>query len=84
MAFTVTKNIDQQTVVAGVVVSTTTENVEIEFQIEGVSVNGLSGTAEYSQSVKGIKSPSIEIFNFAYSGSGDPFEQAENELKRIL
>lgn len=83
MAFTIVKNIDKQTVVAGVVVNTTTENIEIEYQIEGVLVNGLSGTAEYSKSVNGIKSSAIEIFNFTYSGSGDPFEQAEDELKRI-
>lgn len=84
MAFTVTKNIEQQTVVAGVVVNTTTENVEIEYQIEGVYVNGFQGTAEYSRTISGVKSQDFTILNFEYSGSGDPIKQAEDYLKENL
>lgn len=61
------------------------ENVEIEYEITDlISISSNTAYVQYTMKIDGANSNGVSVFEFKYSGKGDPLLQAEDELKKSL
>lgn len=82
MPFTLSRSINAQVVTDdGLILSSHTETVDLTYEVTAIDL--ASGVAFYKvTSAPGMGSSSNYI-PFTYSGSGNPIEEAETELKAI-
>ena len=83
MSFTINVTTDEKKLYPslGVTGDSTLVEVEVEFEITGiVKLFGSSCAAEYIVTI-GNKVGSAQIFEFEYSGEGNPIVEAEEKLK---
>jgi len=65
----------------GVTATSTTAEVTISYDVAGIIFNGVRVTATYTVTVGGVALTEPFRLEFAYSGSGNPLDQAETELQ---
>lgn len=86
MAFTTTQTLEVAKNYSGLSIqaSSSLESVSVTYTILGImELTAGSGTAEYSASIGGVSGPT-KLFLFTYSGSGNPFDEAESQLEESI
>ena len=59
--------------------------INVSFDIDNISYfNGSDVVANFRQTISGDKLDGLYSFQFAYSGSGNPIDQAEEKLKEYF
>ncbi|HBS6225002.1 hypothetical protein ACR9Z5_17435 [Klebsiella pneumoniae] len=61
-----------------------TETLDVTYEVTNVTVNGTVGRAEYTVTTGGVTSGSVRHYDFTYSGTGNPTQEAETALKSSM
>ena len=88
MAFTISKTVPcvkSYPALLGAAVKGEEETLQVTYAVTSlVSLFGNQGVAEYSVTPEGFDHSGSGVLEFEYSGTGNPFEEAEAALKVTL
>ena len=88
MAFTIAKtvpSVKSYPALHGATIKGPLETLQVTYEITSlVSLSGTHGAAEYSVTPEGCDHSGTGVFEFTYSGTGNPLEEAETALRESL